>query len=128
MDRDDSANKALQPLRVPRSTISDAALHASWISMEMVLVPHPTEGFVAACTKKEREDESVVEIVETGETLTVKKEHIFQMNAPKYDKVEDMAKLTHYNEAAILYNIKRRYYEKLIYVSTYFYLPDICFN
>lgn len=39
------------------------------------------------------------------------------MNPPKFEKVEDMADLTYLNEAAVLHNLRQRYYSKLIYVS-----------
>ena len=39
------------------------------------------------------------------------------MNPPKYDKIEDMAMMTHLNEATVLYNLKERYAAWMIYVS-----------
>lgn len=39
------------------------------------------------------------------------------MNPPKFDKIEDMAMLTHLNEPAVLYNLKDRYTSWMIYVS-----------
>lgn len=48
---------------------------------------------------------------------TVKKELVSQVNPPKFEKVEDMADLTYLNEAAVLHNLRQRYYAKLIYVS-----------
>lgn len=47
----------------------------------------------------------------------MKKDQVFQVNPPKYEKVEDMADLTYLNDAAVLHNLKQRYYAKLIYVS-----------
>lgn len=40
-----------------------------------------------------------------------------QVNPPKFEKSEDMADLTYLNEAAVLHNLKQRYYYRLIYVS-----------
>lgn len=51
------------------------------------------------------------------QTLTVKEGDIQQMNPPKYDMIEDMAMLTHLNEASVLYNLRRRYSAWMIYVS-----------
>lgn len=48
---------------------------------------------------------------------TLKKELLSQVNPPKFEKVEDMADLTYLNEAAVLHNLRQRYYAKLIYVS-----------
>ena len=39
------------------------------------------------------------------------------MNPPKFDRVEDMAELTHLNEASVVSNLKARYVTNLIYVS-----------
>ncbi|KAG7491781.1 hypothetical protein MATL_G00007540 [Megalops atlanticus] len=37
------------------------------------------------------------------------------MNPPKFDRIEDMAMLTHLNEASVLYNLKDRYASWMIY-------------
>lgn len=39
------------------------------------------------------------------------------MNPPKYDKIEDMAMMTHLNEPSVLFNLKDRYAAWMIYVS-----------
>uniref|UniRef100_A0A667ZNJ3 Myosin, heavy chain b n=1 Tax=Myripristis murdjan TaxID=586833 RepID=A0A667ZNJ3_9TELE len=50
-----------------------------------------------------------------GKTLTVKEDDIYQMNPPKFDKIEDMAMMTHLNEPAVLYNLKERFASWMIY-------------
>ncbi|XP_034440671.1 myosin heavy chain, fast skeletal muscle-like isoform X2 [Hippoglossus hippoglossus] len=50
-----------------------------------------------------------------GKTLTVKDTEIFPMNPPKYDKIEDMAMMTHLSEPSVLYNLKERYSAWMIY-------------
>ena len=47
----------------------------------------------------------------------MKESDIQQMNPPKYDMIEDMAMLTHLNEASVLFNLRRRYSAWMIYVS-----------
>ncbi len=39
------------------------------------------------------------------------------MNPPKFDKIEDMAMMTHLSEPSVLYNLKERYAAWMIYVS-----------
>uniref|UniRef100_A0A8C2KG31 Myosin heavy chain, fast skeletal muscle-like n=1 Tax=Cyprinus carpio TaxID=7962 RepID=A0A8C2KG31_CYPCA len=51
----------------------------------------------------------------SGKTVTVKEDEIFPMNPPKFDKIEDMAMMTHLNEPAVLYNLKERYAAWMIY-------------
>ena len=48
----------------------------------------------------------------------MKEDQIFPMNPPKYDKIEDMAMMTHLHEPAVLYNLKERYAAWMIYVSS----------
>uniref|UniRef100_A0A671W601 Myosin, heavy chain 7B, cardiac muscle, beta a n=1 Tax=Sparus aurata TaxID=8175 RepID=A0A671W601_SPAAU len=65
----------------------------------------------------EKEAYIEIEIKETSgdKTLTVKDGDIQQMNPPKYDLIEDMAMLTHLNEASVLFNLRRRYAAWMIY-------------
>ena len=57
------------------------------------------------------------------QSMEFKKEMCEQMNPPKYEKCVDMASLTYLNEASVLYNLKSRYFEGLIYVR-YFFIYD----
>ena len=41
--------------------------------------------------------------------------HIPQVNPAKYDCCEDMSNLTYLNDASVLFNLKQRYIERLIY-------------
>uniref|UniRef100_A0A8B9LDS7 Myosin heavy chain, fast skeletal muscle n=1 Tax=Astyanax mexicanus TaxID=7994 RepID=A0A8B9LDS7_ASTMX len=47
--------------------------------------------------------------------FSLKEDDIFPMNPPKFDKIEDMAMMTHLNEPAVLYNLKERYAAWMIY-------------
>uniref|UniRef100_A0A3Q1ARQ7 Myosin, heavy chain b n=1 Tax=Amphiprion ocellaris TaxID=80972 RepID=A0A3Q1ARQ7_AMPOC len=49
------------------------------------------------------------------EIVTVKEEDCHPMNPPKYDKIEDMAMMTHLNEPSVLFNLKDRYAAWMIY-------------
>lgn len=48
------------------------------------------------------------------------------MNPPKYDKMEDMAMMTHLNEPAVLYNLKERFASWMIYVSFNHIIKHAC--
>uniref|UniRef100_A0A3Q2XMW0 Myosin N-terminal SH3-like domain-containing protein n=1 Tax=Hippocampus comes TaxID=109280 RepID=A0A3Q2XMW0_HIPCM len=52
---------------------------------------------------------------DAGKVVTVTDDDVFPMNPPKFDKIEDMAMMTHLNEAAVLYNLKERYSAWMIY-------------
>lgn len=45
------------------------------------------------------------------------------MNPPQFDGVEDIADLTHLNEASVVSNLKQRYGAGSIYVRHLFFLP-----
>ncbi|XP_041916329.1 myosin heavy chain, fast skeletal muscle-like [Alosa sapidissima] len=71
--------------------------------------------YVKGTIKKREGGKVVVETLETKEERTVKEDEVFPLNPPKYDKIEDMAMMTHLNEASVLYNLKERYAAWMIY-------------
>nr|XP_057902678.1 myosin heavy chain, fast skeletal muscle-like [Doryrhamphus excisus] len=77
-------------------------------------VSEPTEMYVKGKLVKKEGGKASVE-VKAGKTLTVKDDEIFPMNPPKFDKIEDMAMMTHLSEPAVLYNLKERYAAWMIY-------------
>ncbi|XP_015976789.1 myosin-4 [Rousettus aegyptiacus] len=79
-----------------------------------VFVADPKESYVKA-TVQSREGGKVTAKTEGGTTVTVKDDQVFSMNPPKYDKIEDMAMMTHLHEPAVLYNLKERYAAWMIY-------------
>ncbi|KAM6049724.1 myosin-1B [Theristicus caerulescens] len=79
-----------------------------------VFVVHAKESYVKS-TIQSKEGGKVTVKTEGGETLTVKDDQVFSMNPPKYDKIEDMAMMTHLHEPAVLYNLKERYAAWMIY-------------
>ncbi|KAF1568032.1 Myosin heavy chain, skeletal muscle, adult, partial [Eudyptes schlegeli] len=91
-----------------------AAQNKPFDAKTSVFVAHPKESFVKG-TIQSKETGKVTVKTEGGETLTVKDDQVFPMNPPKYDKVEDMAMMTHLHEPAVLYNLKERYAAWMIY-------------
>ncbi|XP_063624540.1 myosin heavy chain, muscle isoform X44 [Cydia splendana] len=77
-------------------------------------VPDEKEGFLQGEIKATKGDLVTVGLP-GGEEKTLKKELLSQVNPPKFEKVEDMADLTYLNDAAVLHNLRQRYYAKLIY-------------
>ncbi|XP_010015846.1 PREDICTED: myosin-7B [Nestor notabilis] len=91
-----------------------AAQNKPFDAKTSVFVAHPKESFVKG-TMQSKEGGKVTVKSEAGETLTVKEDQIFPMNPPKYDKIEDMAMMTHRHEPAVLYNLKELYASWMIY-------------
>ncbi|GCC28043.1 hypothetical protein chiPu_0006469 [Chiloscyllium punctatum] len=74
----------------------------------------PVDLYVPATIKSREGGKVTVETI-NKKTMTVKEDQIFPMNPPKFDKIEDMAMLTHLNEASVLFNLKDRYSAWMIY-------------
>ncbi|KAM4664472.1 myosin-4 [Discoglossus pictus] len=79
-----------------------------------VFVVDPKESYVKGVLQSKDAGKATVK-TEGGQTLTVKDDQTFPMNPPKFDKIEDMAMMTHLNEPAVLYNLKERYAAWMIY-------------
>ncbi|XP_061584262.1 myosin heavy chain, fast skeletal muscle-like [Cololabis saira] len=77
-------------------------------------VTEPAEMYLKGKLMKKEGGKATVE-VKGGKTLTVKEDEIFPMNPPKFDKIEDMAMMTHLSEPSVLYNLKERYAAWMIY-------------
>ncbi|KAM9800738.1 myosin heavy chain, fast skeletal muscle isoform 1-T1 [Syngnathus typhle] len=77
-------------------------------------VSEPGEMYLKGKLLKREGGKATVETL-CGKTLTVKEDEIFPMNPPKFDKIEDMAMMTHLSEPAVLYNLKERYAAWMIY-------------
>ncbi|GCB79317.1 hypothetical protein scyTo_0021282 [Scyliorhinus torazame] len=86
-------------------------------SKKKIWVPDKKEVYIEAEVKERSNGKIIAETV-AGETVTVKEGEAQEMNPPKFALVEDIAMLTHLNEASVLHNLRQRYSNWLIYVST----------
>uniref|UniRef100_A0A3P9CT22 Myosin heavy chain, fast skeletal muscle n=1 Tax=Maylandia zebra TaxID=106582 RepID=A0A3P9CT22_9CICH len=77
-------------------------------------VTDPEEMYVKGKLVKKEGGKATVETLK-GKTVTVKEDDIHPMNPPKFDKIEDMAMMTHLNEPAVLFNLKERFASWMIY-------------
>uniref|UniRef100_A0A3Q3DUB8 Myosin N-terminal SH3-like domain-containing protein n=1 Tax=Hippocampus comes TaxID=109280 RepID=A0A3Q3DUB8_HIPCM len=77
-------------------------------------VPDPKDLYIRGVVQKKEGGKATVK-TESNETVTVTEEDCHPMNPPKYDKIEDMAMMTHLNEPSVLFNLKDRYAAWMIY-------------
>uniref|UniRef100_A0A3Q1FXC7 Myosin N-terminal SH3-like domain-containing protein n=1 Tax=Acanthochromis polyacanthus TaxID=80966 RepID=A0A3Q1FXC7_9TELE len=77
-------------------------------------VTDPDEMYVKGKLTKKEGGKATVE-TDGGKTVTVKEDDIHPRNPPKFDKIEDMAMMTHLNEPCVLYNLKERFASWMIY-------------
>ena len=106
----------LKFLQVDRAKLHGSLDQAEWSQKKLVWVPHQEQGFLQGSIKSEKGEEVIVELY-SGQEFKIHKDEIQKMNPPKFEKVEDMAKLSFLNEASVLHNLTSRYYSGLIYVS-----------
>ena len=57
-------------------------------------------------------------ITNLSQQRQVDRENVDKVNPAKFDKTDDMAELTHLNEASVVHNLHMRYQTDLIYVCT----------
>ena len=76
-------------------------------------VPDPADGFVEGLIQ-EAGDKVKVQL-KSGVCQDYKAADVVPVNPPKYEKAEDVSNLTFLNDASVLYNLKSRYQNKLIY-------------
>ncbi|XP_075995947.1 myosin-7-like [Genypterus blacodes] len=91
-----------------------AAIAQAFDGTKRVWMPDDAEAYVEVEIRELNGDKSTVE-TKDGRFVIVKEEELQQMNPPKFDMMEDMAMLTHLNEASVLFNLKRRYSMWMIY-------------
>ncbi|TDG99514.1 hypothetical protein EPR50_G00194460 [Perca flavescens] len=106
--------KAAVYLRKPEKERIEAQ-SAPFDAKSACYVADAKELYLKAKILKKDGDKVTVEVLDTKEERTVKEADVYPMNPPKYDKIEDMAMMTHLNEASVLYNLKERFAAWMIY-------------
>ncbi|XP_041656373.1 myosin-7B-like [Cheilinus undulatus] len=91
-----------------------AAKAQAFDGTKRVWMPDDVEAYIEVEVRELNGDKTTVE-TKDGRFLIVKEEDLQPMNPPKFDMIEDMAMLTHLNEASVLFNLRRRYSMWMIY-------------
>uniref|UniRef100_A0A5F9CD17 Myosin heavy chain 7B n=1 Tax=Oryctolagus cuniculus TaxID=9986 RepID=A0A5F9CD17_RABIT len=80
-----------------------------------VWVPDEQDAYVEAEVKSEATGGRVTVETRDQKVLTIRETEVQPMNPPRFDLLEDMAMMTHLNEAAVLHNLRQRYARWMIY-------------
>lgn len=105
----------LAPLRVKSASQKALLDSTDWASKALVWVPDPKDGFVQAKLESTSGDSCQVFREDTRQSVKVAKDDVQKMNPPKFNMIEDMANLAVLNEASVLFNLRERYFNNLIY-------------
>ncbi|EON65611.1 myosin heavy chain [Coniosporium apollinis CBS 100218] len=81
--------------------------------------------FVRGWVVEELEDEKLLVQCDDGSQRQVDAESVDKVNPAKFDKANDMAELTHLNEASVVHNLHMRYQADLIYTYSGLFLVTV---
>ncbi|XP_068452910.1 myosin-7B-like [Clinocottus analis] len=91
-----------------------AAIAQAYDGTKRVWMPDDREAYIEVEVKELNGDKTTVE-TKDGRFLIVKENELQPMNPSRFDMIEDVAMLTHLNEASVLFNLRRRYGMWMVY-------------
>ncbi|KAK5953874.1 class II myosin [Knufia fluminis] len=90
-----------------------------------VWVRDPEKAFVRGWIVEDLSQQRVLVQFESGAQMEVDLGDVDKVNPAKFDKADDMAELTHLNEASVIHNLQTRYQSDLIYTYSGLFLVAI---
>ncbi|CAK7274386.1 class II myosin [Sporothrix epigloea] len=90
-----------------------------------VWLKDPQKAFVKGWVVEDRGNNSLVVQCEDGSQREIDAESADKVNPAKFDKANDMAELTHLNEASVVHNLQMRYQADLIYTYSGLFLVTV---
>lgn len=90
-----------------------------------VWVKDPEKAFIRGWITEELPGGHVVIQFDSGASMETHIDDVDAVNPAKFDKADDMAELTHLNEASVIHNLQTRYQADLIYTYSGLFLVTI---
>ncbi|KAK8075041.1 myosin type II heavy chain [Apiospora hydei] len=90
-----------------------------------VWLKDPQAAFVKGWVVEELGEGKILVQCDDGSQREVEAESVDKVNPAKFDKANDMAELTHLNEASVVYNLNMRYHADLIYTYSGLFLVTV---
>ncbi|KAI1626806.1 myosin heavy chain [Exophiala viscosa] len=90
-----------------------------------VWVKDPEKAFVRGWIVEDVSANKVLVQFEDGSQIETDVDEVDKVNPAKFDKADDMAELTHLNEASVIHNLQTRYQADLIYTYSGLFLVTI---
>ncbi|CAG8931939.1 unnamed protein product [Penicillium salamii] len=85
----------------------------------------PEHAFVRGLVLEELEGDRLLVQSDDGDQREIDADQVDKVNPAKFDKADDMAELTHLNEASVVHNLHTRYQSDLIYTYSGLFLVTI---
>ncbi|KAI9929976.1 hypothetical protein MW887_011786 [Aspergillus wentii] len=83
------------------------------------------KAFIRGLVLEEMEDGLLLVQTDDGDQREIDADQVDKVNPAKFDKADDMAELTHLNEASVVHNLHTRYQADLIYTYSGLFLVTI---
>ncbi|CAG8015523.1 unnamed protein product [Penicillium salamii] len=85
----------------------------------------PEHAFIRGLVLEELEGDRLLVQSDNGDQREIDADQVDKVNPAKFDKADDMAELTHLNEASVVHNLHTRYQSDLIYTYSGLFLVTI---
>ncbi|RMZ83706.1 hypothetical protein DV738_g1099, partial [Chaetothyriales sp. CBS 135597] len=132
LQRQTSSSSTFAPKFIKSAELRKNEDHVSAIEGEndfsgkrYVWVKDPEKAFVRGWIVQDLPDNGVVVQFENGSQIETDLDEVDKVNPAKFDKADDMAELTHLNEASVIHNLYTRYQADLIYTYSGLFLVTI---
>ncbi|KAK5991073.1 Myosin type-2 heavy chain 1 [Cladobotryum mycophilum] len=114
-----------EDMRPENDTVKGIEGENDFSGKRYVWLKDPQDAFVKAWVVEEMADNKILVQTETGGQKEVDIESVDKVNPAKFDKANDMAELTHLNEASVVHNLLTRYQSDLIYTYSGLFLVTV---
>ncbi|PHH79145.1 hypothetical protein CDD80_5512 [Ophiocordyceps camponoti-rufipedis] len=111
--------------RRSQSTVSGIEGENDFSGRRYVWLKDPQQAFIRGWVIEELPDNRLQVQTDDGTQRQVDAESVDKVNPAKFDKANDMAELTHLNEASVVHNLHMRYQTDLIYTYSGLFLVAV---
>ncbi|KAL2198446.1 P-loop containing nucleoside triphosphate hydrolase protein [Corynascus similis CBS 632.67] len=114
-----------EDMRKPTDIVKGIEGENDFSGRKYVWLKDPQTAFVKGWVVEELEGNRILVQCDDGSQREVDSESVDKVNPAKFDKANDMAELTHLNEASVVHNLQTRYMSDLIYTYSGLFLVTV---
>ncbi|AEO54624.1 hypothetical protein MYCTH_92028 [Thermothelomyces thermophilus ATCC 42464] len=114
-----------EDMRKPTDIVKGIEGENDFSGKKYVWLKDPQTAFVKGWVVEELEGNRLLVQCDDGSQREVDAESVDKVNPAKFDKANDMAELTHLNEASVVHNLHTRYMSDLIYTYSGLFLVTV---
>lgn len=109
-------------LQSPKDKVDGIEGENDFSGKRYVWLRDPDEAFVKGWIVQDLDDNALLVQCDDGSQRQVNNDSVERVNPTKFDRANDMAELTHLNEASVIHNLRARYQSDLIYTYSGLFL------